>query len=672
MDYTRARDELKTHLREYVESITDKSQSGMYVCPLCHSGEGRHHTGAFSVNAKDPTSWHCFSCNSGGDIFDLIGEVEHIPEPLRQLERAAEIYGIKLDQNQPKTEQHTHTDIHTNTYTQKDTHTEKDNSPALIQYFAECNARLQETDYHIKRGISTETANRFMIGYDPQYKFGKTSAPALIIPTGTHNFTVRNISPIAKENNRFRRYSTTVPFNENVLTRATKPIFITEGELDALSIIEAGGEAIGLGGTSMVSTFVGDYVKKHKPAYPLILALDNDEAGQAATEQLAAELDKLKVTYYRYNPYGEYKDANEALLADREAFKQAITRAAYIEREAQEAEWIEYRNTSAANHIAEFEDGIKESANTPPQTTGFIELDKALDGGLYEGLYIIGAITSLGKTALALQIADQIAQSGRDVLIFSLEMARTELMSRSISRHTYKEAIERYGDTKNAKTSRGITDGARRKNYSQAEIEIIDRAVDAYKQYAQHIYIHEGIGDIGVAKVREEIEKHIRITGSKPVVLIDYVQILAPADPRATDKQNIDKAVLELKRITRDYKLSVIGISSFNRDNYTAPVNLASFKESGAIEYSSDVLIGLQYEGMDYQEGETEKNRDKRIRTLINNAVKDGKNGKSQSIQVKVLKNRNGSKGDAMLDFYPMFNCFEEQEELPFVQRTRL
>ena len=145
------------------------------------------------------------------------------------------------------------------------------------------------------------------------------------------------------------------------------------------------------------------------------------------------------------------------------------------------------------------------------------------------------------------------------------------------------------------------------------------------------------------------------------MVLIDYLQIIAPADVRATDKQNTDKAVLELKRLSRDYSIPIIGISSFNRDNYTAPVNMASFKESGAIEYSSDCLIGLQYDGMDYQEGEADKAREKRIRELMRQAVEDGKAGKPQRIQVKVLKHRNGSKGDAILDFYPMFNYFTDK-----------
>lgn len=80
-----------------------------------------------------------------------------------------------------------------------------------------------------------------------------------------------------------------------------------------------------------------------------------------------------------------------------------------------------------------------------------------------------------------------------------------------------------------------------------------------------------------------------------------------------------------------------------------------------AIEYSSDCLIGLQYDGMDYQEGEADKAREKRIRELMKQAIEDGKAGKPQKIQVKVLKHRNGSKGDAYLDFYPMFNYFTAQ-----------
>ena len=127
--------------------------------------------------------------------------------------------------------------------------------------------------------------------------------------------------------------------------------------------------------------------------------------------------------------------------------------------------------------------------------------------------------------------------------------------------------------------------------------------------------------------------------------MVDYLQILAPEDVRATDKQNTDKAVLELKRISRDFKIPVFAVSSFNRENYKTAVSYASFKESGAIEYSSDVLIGLQLKGAGEKgfDADTAKTKNPR------------------EIELVILKNRNGETGKRTeLKYYPMFNYFEE------------
>lgn len=654
MDYNRAREELKPRLKDYVESITSKSKgANMYVCPICGSGTGHNHTGAFSIDKSNPNRFKCFSCGLSGDLFDLIGAVENITDPLEQLKRAGELYGITIEgrptaeedfrevaQNQPKNERYTHMDIHTNTYTHTDTETN-------LAYYRECQSHLQETDYHLKRGISQQTANRFMLGYDSQYTKSTGGAvwQALIIPTGYYSYVARNTDPQADSKSRYRKTGQATPLNSKALQTATKPIFIVEGEIDALSIIEAGGEAIGLGSTANIDLFINNYLKKQKPAQPLVIALDNDEKGQTATEKLEKALAELGLAYYIYNPAGEHKDANEALIADRDTFIQAVAHAEHLEEEALEAEREEYLKTSSYSHLQEFINGIAESVNTPATPTGFYSLDEILDGGLYEGLYILGAITSLGKTTLALQIADQIADSGRDVLIFSLEMARAELMSKSISRLTLLDVLENGGEISNAKTNRGITAGARWARYSQTEKDLIQRAISSYGEYAKHIYIHEGIGDIGTEYIRETVRKHQLFTGQAPVVLVDYVQILAPHDVRATDKQNTDKAVLELKRISRDYKIPAIGISSFNRASYKEEVTLEAFKESGSLEYGSDVLIGLQLKGAGKKD--------------FNSTEAKRKN--PREIELVILKNRNGRTGEKVeLEYYPLFNYFKE------------
>ena len=243
-------------------------------------------------------------------------------------------------------------------------------------------------------------------------------------------------------------------------------------------------------------------------------------------------------------------------------------------------------------------------------------------------------------------MGDQIAQAGHDVLIFSLEMARAEIMAKSISRHTLQQVLSSGGDIRNAKTTRGITTGKWYENYSKTERDLINGAIVSYSQYANHIYISEGIGDIGAEQIRETIKQHILFTGNTPVVIIDYLQILAPYNDRATDKQNTDKAVMELKRISRDFKTPVIGISSFNRANYSVAVTMEAFKESGAIEYSSDVLIGLQLKGAGKKDFD----------------ANEAKKKSPREIELVILKNRNGSTGDRLeFRYYPLFNYFEEE-----------
>jgi len=626
------RDDLKLYLRDYVENITEKSKGKNYICPLCGSGTGKNHTGAFSIDTKDPTKWKCFSCDESGDIFDLIGKVENIIEYPDQERRVRELMGDRT--------------------IKKITKPEAPKAEDFTSYFMECIKRITSpgaVKYLEKRGISQETAERFHIGYDPLFNKGVNMPwQALIIPTGKGNFIARNTNSDDPAN-KVRKVGASLLFNTEAVKQQQKPIFIAEGEIDALSIEEVGGVCIGLGGVGNIRKLLSLF-KENKINVPVILALDNDDPGRKATVELSKELETLGVFYIQADIYGEYKDANEALVKDRYTLAQEVIQA---EREAntaskaeEEKERAEYMLNSTANYIDEFTSHIFNNYSTEVIPTGFNKLDASLDGGLYPGLYILGAVSSLGKSTLVLQIADQIAQSGRDVLIISLEMSRYELMSKSISRHTFLDVIENRGRVQDAKTARGITTGSRYEKYNPQELELIDRAISTYRKYTGHLFIYEGVGDIGVKEVVEKVERHKRITGNIPVVIIDYLQILAPADIRATDKQNTDKNVLELKRLSRDSNIPVICISSFNRQSYKEAVSEGAFKESGAIEYGSDVLIGLQFEGA--EKGNVD--------------LTERKREYPRKIELVILKNRNGKAGEKIpFNFYPMFNLFEEE-----------
>lgn len=284
--------------------------------------------------------------------------------------------------------------------------------------------------------------------------------------------------------------------------------------------------------------------------------------------------------------------------------------------------------------------------DSKPFSTGIITLDQVLDGGIYTGLYFIGGGTSSGKTTLMMQIMDSIASQGQDVLIFSLEMARHELMAKSISRLTLLQCFQDKINTSNAKTTRDILSGARHEEYNKTEKELFKAACRKYEEdIGGRLYILEGIGNIGVNEVRAAVEKHIRNTGNKPVVFIDYLQLLAPVNERYTDKQNMDKSVMELKRISRDFAIPVLAVSSLNRASYQNNIDLEAFKESGAIEYSSDVLLGLQYQGAGNKAFDKETAEKQRQRKM----------------ELKILKQRNAPKGQKLgFDFYSFANYFHE------------
>ena len=639
MEFEKAVQELKEHIKDYAEGMLTKSRGkNQYVCPFCASGTGVNGTGAFTVYENH---FYCFSCQKNGDIFDLVEQVEGIDKK-QVVQHTAQRYGINIDRKS------------------RDSY-KKEEIADYTAFYRECNSHLQETDYH--RGISLDTLNRFLVGYVPQWKHPKAPkappTPRLIIPTSRTSYLARdtrNAAVIPENQSKYvkSKVGNVHIFNEKALNN-TPVLYIVEGEIDALSIIDVGGNAVGLGSVSNINSLfkVLDHsgnAQKQK----FIISLDNDKAGEKAKNALIDGFCKRSISFCVYNPSGEHKDSNEALMSNRSEFEKAvlygIENVDKLIKEYGERENMEYQQKYCAEVLlGGFIDRIAANVNIEAIPTGFKALDDVLDGGLYEGLYCLGAISSLGKTTFALQIADQIAEHGHQVLIFSLEMSQNELIAKSISRNTLKRVIAARGDVRNAKTARGIMSGKKYPLYNQTERELIKNAVGDYQSISKNIYIREGMGNVGVDTIVEQVKEHIRKGNKPPVVIVDYLQILMPHSERGTDKTNTDYAILTLKRLSRDYKIPVVVISSFNRENYSNKVSMQSFKESGAIEYSSDVLIGLQLMGTGAKDFD----------------VDEAKSKNPREIEAVILKNRNGRTGGKIrYNFYAMFNYFSELGEI--------
>ena len=654
MNPEEAKEYAKTNLEAYLNAKGINTSSNFSCLNPAH--EDKHPSMSFDSRRN---RCHCFSCGVDYDIFDVVA-IDTGLSGKELFNHVYSLYNISVDyensKNQtssksiPQPESKTKIDIN-----KKSQNEDREN---LTEFFEKCHAAVEKTDYWKKRGLSKATVDAYNLGYWEEKR-------RFVIPTGVFSYNARATWEADKKERYLKPKGQFELFNLKAIPLAEQPVFVVEGEFDALSIIEAGGIAVALGSSSNLR-FI-EFLKSNRPKYPLILALDNDEAGRAGEAKLSEELTKIQVEFVDADITFGFKDANEALVEDRETFVQSVLNAKNnvlnLLEEKREKEAEAYYQTSAVNGLSEFIADIERRHNKDCVSTGFENLDEILDGGFYPGLYIIGAISSLGKTTFALQVADNAAKKGQDVLVFSLEMGKQELIAKSISRLSFQKCKSWGSDLDFATTTRNLMNG--KSLNSKERVDFLNECIKGYSDYAGRIFYHIGIGDIGVEKIKSVIARHIRITGRKPLVIIDYLQIIAPFDMRATDKQNTDKAVVELKRASRDYDVPIFAISSFNRENYTSPVNIASFKESGAIEYTSDVLMALQFKGMDYlkkEDGkyEDEKSRTARIIQLRNEQEKNAEiPGKAQELQLKILKNRNGRKGGVDLEFHPMFNCFE-------------
>lgn len=661
----------KDQAREIIKRQVDcrqflkKSKGGLYCCPECGSGDGHNGTGAVKYY-QDTNTCYCHACKASFDVIDLYQRENGTDYPAT-LEALAQLAGVEIDHEKahtPKTQNlPSKTDFTTlvdkvpteNAQRAEDLATEAPQD--YTAYYNECRKRIHDPaaeSYLAGRGISTETAARYWIGYDPAADpagnpggagESKHPTPRIIIPTTTGHYVGRSIDPNTPPGYRKMNNKGGHPgiFNERVLyAQDVQEVFIVEGAFDALSILEAGSSAIALNSTSNADALIKNLERKPTTA-TLILCLDNDDAGKKATTALRQGLQRLNTSHIVADICGGFKDPNEYLQADRAGFTEAIE-AATRKAAARPDNTADYIAHLMGSDIEQFKSDTK---------TGFSNLDKKA-GGLYAGLYAIAAISSLGKTTFAAQIADQIAAAGQEVIFFSLEQSRLEMVSKSIARITAEL------DTSTAVTSLQI-----RKGYGGKAAQ--DAAREYVKRTGDRISIVEGNFSCNISFIGDYIRQYIRRNNVRPVVFIDYLQILQPEtvdNRKQSTKEMVDTTITELKRISREMNLTVFIISSVNRANYLTPIDFESLKESGGIEYTCDVVWGLQFQCLN-ESLFSEANKIKEKRARIKNA-KDEK--PARKIELCCLKNRYGiANFSCYFDYYPANDLFRPNEPAPIV-----
>lgn len=641
--------EIKTHLKDYLE------EKGLNTRKLFTCLNPQHDDKHPSMSYDDRRNIvKCFSCNSSYDLISLYAldnNLDNSKDFKRIIDELALKYNISVKSNKNDTLKK---GIMRNYANEK--------KEDFTKYINKCKKDIDKTDYLLKRGISDKLQKKYNIGYDIKERM-------LVLPISKNCYLGRYTDDTKGFKHHKPKGTTNEIFNGDYLKNSDFKtiIWVCEAIIDALSLEEINEniKAISLNSINNASQLVQE-AKDNNFKGVFMLALDTDINGIRASEDLKEELEAIGIKAYIFNTnidkYNVYlddgntiknKDINEWLLSSKEKLKNNVTSLNDMLLNGLEQKAIKiYQQENVLNYLNVFNEMIKDNENNKPLSTGIKSLDEALEGGFYKkNLVILGAISSLGKTTLALQIADNVARGGKDVLIFSLEMSKEELIAKSLSRNSYLKAYNRHY-TALALTTREILKGIGTNddipNNSQRQ-EIYKEAYEDYKDnIASNIYITECNDniDINIATINEKIKNHIAITNNKPLVVIDYLQIIQNQDKGLTDKQVIDRIVTSLKRIARDNDITIFLISAFNRANYTKEANLSSFRDSSTIEYTSDVLLSLQLSRLD---GITDDNKD------INLNQEQQKD--ERELTLKVLKNRNGRITDVKdIKFYAKYN----------------
>lgn len=661
MDFQAIKD--AADLKEYCDVTLEARGRNEYVCPACGSGNGPNRTAAFKIDPR-ADKWRCFSCDQGGDIFDLAGIIEDTADKKAQAEAVAQFFGIETVDSKTAGKRGA-------VSRSKATETR----PATItpDYSAGRNlerAYLEETrqaigedaprDYLERRGITLEEAQRLGLGYDEKKR-------RLVIPwMGTDYYHIDRAIDRDGEGKYLKPRTADVgpqPVWNKAALKKAGPHFIVEGPLDALAVELMGYEAVALGGTAFADYM--DALKAARSGAIPILALDADEAGRTAQEKLAAALDEAGIGYGTADLEAVgVKDAADALAMNRDGLadllEDAAEKAARAAAERKEAARLDAMRNLRALDPADVAGDIF-TLRHPRETveTGLAALDASLDGGLpSRGLVVLGAISSTGKTTLAVNLADNLARAGRPVLFVTIEQSAEEIVAKSLSRLI--SAGARSNGAPLTASAQAILSAKQRDIWRRTDPDKEAALLKACEEYSRDIAprlrIMEAEAQPGVAEIRAAAVL-MADGGPAPVVFVDYLQLLAPEDARDTDKQAVDKNVMALRQAARDLDTCIVAVSSLNRASYAEGVTLEAFKESGAIEYGADVLLGLQPAGMADKvaraRAETQKKEAREI-------VAQHKAQERRTVEVCILKNRNGRLPErpATLDYDALTNTF--------------
>jgi replicative DNA helicase len=252
----------------------------------------------------------------------------------------------------------------------------------------------------------------------------------------------------------------------------------------------------------------------------------------------------------------------------------------------------------------------------------FIDLDNVTGGWQKSDLVILAARPAMGKTAFALNVVMNAIKSGKSVAVFSLEMSKTQLMTRIIS------AEARIDSTK-----------LRKGDLTDEEQDRLMQGVGSLSKVEAMLGIDDTPG-ISLLDLRSKCRRFKKERHGLDMIVIDYLQLMTASGSTRYDSREREIAEISkgLKNLAKELNIPIIALAQLNRGPDSRPdkiPKLSDLRESGSMEQDADMIIFL------YRDEYYNPNSEDAGKALV-----------------KISKNRHGSLEDVMLAFAPQFMKF--------------
>lgn len=274
------------------------------------------------------------------------------------------------------------------------------------------------------------------------------------------------------------------------------------------------------------------------------------------------------------------------------------------------------------------------------RSTGFFNLDRKFI--FAPAMIFVGGLPGMGKSTFCLQLAYQLAKAGEYVVYCSYEMPKSALAAKMIARELFRLCGSNSDVCMSAEKIRAgeyKTDAKIAEKVDYVWYQIVFSACDTLNGICC---------DMPIEDLVTKLTEAAKSAGDKRfVVVIDYLQLIGVRDKKITSpREKIDYVIYQLKSFQQETGATVIIISAFNRASSAGGLEtkLSSFKESGGIEYTGEILWGLQPRGA----------ADMTVENLGDFMKK-----KPREMELSCVKNRYGACFTCYFDYWSEYDYFD-------------